>query len=401
MTEFWRIALHEYKRIALKRSFILALLSVPWMIGLNVGLGFFLESGEKDHSPVGYVDHAGLLANPIPAPVSGSGKPVEFIPFPTEDEARSAVESGEIQAYYVVAADYFSTTRIDLAYLEEPGRNATRQFYDFVQINLLSDQPPEIALLATSSTNVMVRSLDGSRQFPRGGPTFGLIMPLLVSIAFLLLLLMNSGYLLQAVADEKENRTMEVLVTSVSPLQLIGGKIVGIAAIGLTQLIVWTVVCLLAIVIAGRAGIDWFQDLSVDWSIIAATAVIAIPSYVLASALMTAIGATVVSAQEGQPTGALVSVLHIIPVYLSWAIVETPNAALPTVLSFLPFTSLVTVSLRNLFGVVPWWQVAASVAIQTLWAAGALWLAGRAFRLGMLRYGQRLNWRELIKARSQ
>ena len=400
MTEFWRIALHEYKRIALKRSFILALLSVPWMIGLNVGLGLFLESREEDHSPVGYVDHAGLFANAIPAPVSGSGKPVEFIPFPAEDEARSAVESGEIQAYYVVAADYFSTTRIDLAYLEEPGRNATRQFYDFVQINLLSDQPPEIALLATSSTNVMVRSLDGNRQFPRGGPTFGLIMPLLISIAFLLLLLMNSGYLLQAVADEKENRTMEVLVTSVSPLQLIGGKIMGIAAIGLTQLIVWTVVCLVAIVIAGRAGIDWFQDLSVDCSIIAATAVIAIPSYILASALMTAIGATVVSAQEGQPTGALVSVLHLSPVYLSWAIVETPNAALPTVLSFLPFTSLVTVSLRNLFGVVPWWQVAASVAIQTLWAAGALWLAGRAFRLGMLRYGQRLNWRELIKARS-
>jgi len=401
MTEFWRIALHEYKRIALKRSFILALLSVPLMIGLNVGFGLFMESSEKDDSPVGYVDHAGLLANAIPAPVSGSSKPVEFIPFSTEDEARSAVESGEIQAYYVVAADYYSSTRIDLAYLDEPGRNATRQFYDFVQINLLSAQPPEIALLAASNTNVIVRSLDGRRQVPGGGPTFGLIMPLLISIAFLLLLLMNSGYLLQAVADEKENRTMEVLVTSISPLQLIGGKIMGIAAIGLTQLTAWIVVCILAIAIAGRAGIDWFQDASLDWGIIAATAMIAIPSYFLASALMTAIGATVVSAQEGQPTGALFSVLHIIPVYLSWAIVETPNAALPTVLSLLPFTSLVTVSLRNLFGVVPWWQVAASVAIQSACAAGALWLAARAFRLGMLRYGQRLNWRELIKTRSQ
>jgi ABC-2 type transport system permease protein len=387
MTAFLRIAVQEYKRIALKRSFILALLSVPLMIGLNVGLGLFLESSEKDDTPVGYVDHAGLLANAIPAPVSGSSKPVEFIPFSTEDEARSAVESGEIQAYYVVAADYYSTARIDLAYLEEPGRNATRQFYDFCQINLLSDQPPEIALLAASNTNVIVRSLDGRRQVPGGGPTFGLIMPLLISFAFLFLLLMNSGYLLQAVADEKENRTMEVLITSVSPLQLIGGKIMGIVAVGLTQLIAWTVVCLLAIFIAGRAGIGWLQDASLDWGIIAATATIAIPSYVLASALMAATGATVVSAQEGQPTG-------------SWAIVMTPDAPLPTVLSFLPFTSLVTVSLRNLFGVVPWWQVAASVAIQTVCAAGALWLAGRAFRLGMLRYGQRLNWRELIKARS-
>lgn len=401
MTAFLRIAVQEYKRIALKRSFILALLSVPLMIGLNVGFGLFLESSEKDDSPVGYVDHAGLLTNAIPAPVSGSSKPVEFIPFSAEDEARSAVESGEIQAYYVVAADYFSTARIDLAYLEEPGRNATRQFYDLIQINLLSDHPSEIALLAAGSTNIIVRSLDGNRQVPGGGPTFGLIMPLLISIAFLFLLLTNSGYLLQAVTEEKENRTMEVLVTSVSPSQLISGKIMGIVAVGLTQLIAWTVVGLLAIFIAGRAGIDWFQDASLDWGIIAATATIAIPSYVLTSALMAAIGATVVSAQEGQPTGALFSLLHIVPIYLAWAIVQTPDATLPIVLSFLPFTSLVTVSLRNLFGVVPWWQVAASITIQTLCAVGALWLAGRAFRLGMLRYGQRLNWRELIKARSQ
>ena len=70
MSKLWRIALYEYRRNVFKRSFILALLSVPFMIGLNVGVGLFMESRENDNSPVGYVDHAGLFTDPIPAPVS-------------------------------------------------------------------------------------------------------------------------------------------------------------------------------------------------------------------------------------------------------------------------------------------------------------------------------------------
>jgi len=402
MSKLWLVALYEYRRTVFKKSFILALLSVPLMISLNIGVGLLMESLENDHAPVGYIDHAGLLADPIPAPVTGSRKPVEFTPFQTEDGARAALEAKDIQAYYIVAADYAETSQIDLVYLKKPGRNATRQFYDFIQINLLSDQPPDIARRAALiSDNVIVRSLDGSRQLPGGGPTFGIIMPLLISIAFLVLLVMSSSYLMQAVADEKENCTMEVLMTSISPTQFIGGKVLGIVAINFTQLVAWAAVTILGIVVARNAGIAWFQNLNLDWSIIGATLAVAIPSFVLASALMTAIGVAVTSSQEGQSIGALFFILHMIPCYLAWALIKTPNALLPTVLSLLPFTSLLTISLRNIFAAVPTWQVAASVAVQTLCAASALWLAGRAFRLGMLRYGQRLRWRELLKARSR
>jgi len=403
MTKLWRVALYEYQRTVFKKSFILALLSVPLMIGLNVGVGFFMESQEVNDLPVGYVGRAGLLANSIPAPVDGSGKPVKFIPFQTEDSAHAALEAKDIQAYYVVTADYPETKDVGLFYLEQPGKNATRQFWDFVQINLLADQPPDIAhRAALISGNVIVRSLDGSREFPSGGPTFGIIMPLLISLAFLILLLMSSGYLMQAVADEKENRTMEVLMTSVSPTQFIGGKVLGIVAISFTQFVAWTAATVLAIIIARSTGIAWFQNLDLDWGTIWATVAVAIPAYVLASALMTAVGATVTSAQEGQSMGTLCSILHISPVYVAGlVIVKAPSSSLPTVLSLLPFTALMTISLRNIFTVVPLWQVAASAAVQTVCAVGALWLAGRAFRLGMLRYGQRLNWRELMKERSQ
>jgi ABC-2 type transport system permease protein len=397
MLKLWRVAVYEYRRNVLKRSFILALLSVPLMIGLNVGIGLFMESSENDGSPVGYVDHAGLLTNPIAAPVTGSREPIAFIPFQTENDARLALESGDIQAYYVLAADYFQTKDVSLFYLKEPGGNATRQFYDFIQIKLLADKPTDRARRAVLiGENVTVRSMDGSRQVPGGGPPFGIIMPILIGFAFLFLLLMSSGYLMQAVVDEKENRTMEMLATSVSPTQLVGGKVLGIIGVSFTQLIVWTLITILGILIASSAGVDWFQDLRLDWGIILATVALAIPTYILASALMTAVGAMVTSAQESQSMGAVFFILHLAPLYLAWAIVRTPNGILPVALSFLPFTALLTVTLRNIFATVPMWQVAVSVAVQTLCAVGALWLAGRAFRVGMLRYGKRLNFREIL-----
>lgn len=396
MSKLWYVARHEYARNVFKKSFILALLSVPLLIAVNIGLIAFMVSLDNNNAPVGYVDRAGLLSDPIPAPVGPSEGAIEFIPFQTEDEARDALESKSIQAYYIVSPDYFETSRIDLLYLKEPGENATRQFYDFIQSNVLADQPPEIALRAVEGSNVTVRAPDGSREFS-GAPTLGAVLPVLVSVAFIFLLLMSSGYLMQAVVDEKENRTMEVLITSLSASRLISGKVLGIVAIGLTQLVAWILVGILAVFIGGEVfGIEWFQNPGLDWGPILTVVAIAIPSYVLACALMVAVGSTVGQAQEGQQIGVLFFMLFMIPLYAIMVIGETPNATPSVVLTLLPFTSLMTVGFRSLFSVVPLWQVVASVAIQTVCAAGALWLAGRAFRLGMLRYGQRLRLGEIF-----
>jgi len=397
MSKLWFVALHEYRRNVFKKSFILALLSVPLLIGVNVGLIALAVAMDNNDSPVGYVDHAGLLAGPMPAPVGRSEEAIEFIPFETEGEARDALEAGSIQAYYVVAVDYFETSGIELVYLKEPGENATREFYDFIQVNLLAEQPPEVAHRIAAGPSITVRTPDGSREFS-GAPTLGAIVPVLLSVAFVFLLLMSSGYLMQAVTEEKENRTMEVLITSLSASRLIGGKVLGIAAIGLTQLAAWILVGVLAILIGGQVfGIEWFQNPGLDWGPILTVSAIAIPSYVLACALMAAIGSTVAQVQEGQQIGVLFFMLFImIHLYAIAVIGETPNATPSVVLTLLPFTALMTAGFRSLFSVVPLWQVAASVAIQAACAVGALWLAGRAFRMGMLRYGQRLRLGEIF-----
>ena len=399
MRKLARIASHEYRRNVFKLSFLLTLLSVPLIIALNVGVGFYMESRDRDDSPVGYVDYGGLFANPVPAPVSGSREPLDFLPFPAEEDARAALESDQIQAYLVIPEAYPGSRDMTLYYLDEPGGATIRELWDFVQFNLLADQPAEVARRVTLiSEGVTVRSLDARHEVPSDGPTFGIIMPMLIGFAFLFLLLMNASYLMQAVVEEKENRTMEVLVTSVSTRQLMAGKVLGVVAVGLTQLATWVAFGLIAVVVARSAGVGWFQELTLDGELILAAVALALPSYLFTAAIMTAIGAITTSTQESQATGAIFFILHVIPLYLAGLLINSPNAVLPTVLSFMPFTALLTIILRNIFSSVPWWQIAASCALQVLYAVAALWLAGRAFRIGMLQYGQRLNWRRLVKA---
>lgn len=402
MKLLWQVARYEYQRNVFKKSFMLMLVSVPFFIAFSIGLGVFLESLEDNPRPIGIVDHAGVLASSRTAPQIAStwtekyDDPVEIIAFQTADDAVAALNTGELQMVLILPADYMETRKVEQIFNEKPGENAMRQFYDYLQINLLSAQPSEIAYRTAAGTDVTVKSVDGSRAVPSGGPTFGLLMPLFITMAFLFMILMSSGYTLNAVADEKENRTMEVLVTSVSATRLIAGKILGIVAIGMTLLFAWTLVIVIGIVVARFLGVSWFQDLNMDWRAILMMLAVAIPAYALAVALMTAIGAMVTTTQEGQSVSAIFTILHLVPFYISWNFINDPHGPLAVTLSLTPFTALMTIGMRNLFTIVPPWQVILSILVQIIAALGACWLAGRALRLGLLRYGQRLSWRSLF-----
>jgi len=401
MDKLWRVAAYEYRRNVFKKGFIFTLLSVPFIITISIAFGLFLESLRSSSQPVGYVDQAGILAaDPISAEFHLKGtydRPTEFIGFGTVEAAHAALEAGEIQAYFILPENYMPARRVEVVFTREPGENVWRQFYDFLQVCLLAGHSPEVVFRAAAGVDVIVRSIDGRREVPAfSGPTFGLLMPLFVAMAFLFMLLISSGYTMSAMVDEKENRTMEVLVTSVSPVQLMGGKILGIVAISLTLLLSWTLVIVLGIFIGRQAGVGWLANLGMDWRAVVATVGIAVPAYVVATALMTALGATVNSTQEGQSASTIFFFLHLAPLYAGILFLKDSHSSLAVLLSVLPFTSLMTVGMRNLFTVVPAWQVAVSVGVQVICAVGAIWLASRAFRLGLLYYGQRISFRRLL-----
>ncbi len=412
MSKLLLVAKYEYARNVFKKSFLIAILSVPLILTLSIGLGGLIHHMENPDAPVGYVDHAGVLTDPIPAP-KRAGSPnspsssdsVSLIPFQTEEEARQALESKAIQAYYVVSADYRQSNQVELVYIEPPGDNVTRQFWDFMQINKITDVPPDIVRRAVAGSNLIVRWPD---DMPGGGREFSErtflnnLLPFFIGIVFIMLLFMSSGYLTQAVATEKENRTMEIVVTSISPGQLIGGKVLGIVAVTLSQVIAWIAFAVLAVLIGGRyLGFGFLENLSIDPHVVITMLAVAVPTYVMLASLMAAVGATVAEGQDAQQVAALFTLPIVAPVYLGALIIENPNSPLAVGLSLFPVTALSTFAMRMMSVPMPLWQVTVSVTLLILCAAGAVWLAGRAFRLGMLRYGQRLHWRELFNVKRE
>jgi ABC-2 type transport system permease protein len=396
MIKFWRIAWHEYSRHALRRRFLFALLSVPLIVVFMVVMILVITWLETDNTRLGYIDRSGLLVNPLPGPAPEfPERKVPLIPYTNEAEARAALEAEQIQGYYTIPADYLQRGQASLIYLEQPSPLVQRQFFTFLAVNLLASQPPQIAKRLNEGNAIVVRTTDESRQASQENPV-NILLPFIAGLAFIFAIFNSGGYLMQALVEEKENRTMEIIVTSASPNQLMIGKTVGDIAIGLTQLIAWGLFIVAGILI-GRDYAAWLQNISISWEIVGIILAILLPAFIMIAALMAAIGATIAEAREGQQISGLLTLPVWIPYLLIGVIAENPNGPVAVALSFFPLSAPMTVPMRASLTVIPTWQIIASVFLMVISAIGALWLAGKAFRLGMLRYGQRLRWTEILR----
>jgi ABC-2 type transport system permease protein len=304
------------------------------------------------------------------------------------------LEAGKLQAYYILPADYLSTGSLRVVHISGVKDPARRQFYNFLGANLLKDTDPAVAARLVKGADVTIRSADGSRSLS-SSDWFSFVFPMIAGIFFVIAMFTSGGYLMQAVVEEKENRTMEVIITSVSPNQFMAGKIIGDTAAGLTQILAWLAFIVIPILV-GRNTFKFLQGIQVSTQTLAVLAFIMFPSFILVAALMAAIGATVTEAREGQQMTGLISLPIWIPYMLTGVLMSNPNSPLSIVLSMFPLTAPMSILIRDGLTILPAWQIALSAVIQVLCALGAIWLAGRTFRLGMLRYGKRLAWREIF-----
>jgi len=393
----WRIAREEFRRNVFRKSFIMVLLSLPLMIGLNVGIVLIMNNLEKDPRSVGYVDHAGVMSiSELPPDIYD--EPIQLLAYQTEERAQEALLAEEIQALYVLSPEYLQTREITLLYVEEPASKATRQFYDLLRVNLLSDVEPEIQVRIADGTEFLTLSPDGRRSFPSSGPTFQSVLPFFVGMALMMMLLMSAGFLLEGMIKERENRTLEVIVTSTSPGQLVTGKVLGILGISFTQFLTWTLFGLAVVWLGGDTlGIAWFQNASLEWEPVIKVVAIGLPTFVMAAALLFALGVLMTNGQEAQQIGGLSVLISMLPLLAIVKIGNEPNGVLAVILSMVPFFSMMTVALREVFVVVPLWQIILSVGIQILFAIAAIWFAGRVFRLGLLRHGKSFSLRGIVK----
>jgi ABC-2 type transport system permease protein len=173
------------------------------------------------------------------------------------------------------------------------------------------------------------------------------------------------------------------------------GKIIGNLSVGLTQLGLW-IVFGVVIFLAGRGRVDWLDRISIGGDFLLLMALILLPTFVMVGSLMAAVGATVTETREAQQISGLFSLPIAIPYWLTYQIMTNPNGPVAVGLSFFPLTAPVTLTMRAGFTQIPTAQLVLNIAVLIAFAIGALWLAARAFRLGMLSYGKKVTLREIF-----
>jgi len=390
MNKIWLVFKYEYLRHVLRKRFLLGLLSVPLIIAFSIGVGFLSVLVTVDTRPVGYVDEAGIIRVVPPESLK------TLRAYPDEAAARAALDAKQIQAYAVIAADYAETRRVrvvamDASMMDDPA-DEVRQL---VRHNLLLDENEQIANRLVAGPQLEIRATEDDRRADERN-VLGMALPIVAAILLLTVVNTSGGYLMQAVVEEKENRTMEILVTSLSPEQLMAGKTLGNLSVGLTQLGVWLGMAGLGLLVVVRF-LPWGQNLNLSPAYFWLTLLTFLPAFVMIAALMAMVGATVTETREAQQVAGMFSLPLFVPLWFITPLLQDPNSTLALVFTFIPFTAPITLPLRAAYSTVPLWQSALSVGLLFASAIGAMWLAGRVFRLGMLRYGKRLSLKEIFK----
>ena len=390
MAKLWLVARHEYLVAVRRRTFLLGTFGLPLVMVAIVVLTVLVAAGNRDRRPVGYVDLAGVLVSGEPQAGPRSG----LIAFADETAAQSALLSGEIQAFYVLAEDYETSGRLTLRYgAQRPSPESLAAFQSALRAALLAGQPAEVRTLVTRGPDLVLRTVDGRREIS-GENILSLLLPFVAGAAFTVATLTSANYMIQAVATEKENRMVEVVTTSMTPLQLMGGKFLGLMAVAMTQLGLWLAIAVIGLLIL-RGSNPNPLGLQISGQFVAVTLLFFLPSYALVAGMMTAIGGAVTEVHQGQQIAGTLNLMFVLPFLFLPLLLTNPSGPLMVGLTLFPTTAFLTVTMRWAFADVPLGQLALSWTLLVGSALFSIWAAARIFRAGMLRYGQTLDLRSV------
>ena len=392
MTKLLYVARFEFVRHIKRRGFIWAVIGLPAIMGLVIG-GFILFFSTGSDSPVGVIDGSGLMLDPNNY-TSIDEEDLRIITYSDEAVARQALADEEIQAYFVVAANYLETGDVSVYHEGNPNDDIYGTFNRYARTSILQDADSAVADRFTEDPlDVNFTSLSGDEG---GGSAIEFILPIIFGFMFVLGIFTTGGYLLQAVVDEKENRTMEIMATSLKPEHMMIGKILGLVALGLVQLTIW-IIGLVGVVLFLKSRIPELDALTFPMDTVVIALLWFIPFYLLIASLWAAIGLMVTEVSEGQQALSIISILTMSPLWLLGLFLENPNSPLAVVFSMIPFTSPLSILIRRGGGDIPFWQFGLSWTILIISAVLGVLAVSRLLRIGMLRYGKRVTMRELAR----
>ncbi|MBC7448433.1 MAG: ABC transporter permease [Hymenobacteraceae bacterium] len=450
MDKIWLILQREYLTRVRKKSFVVMTLLAPVLLAALFVVPVLLASSDDDVVKVRVLDESkllapGLLAEADPAPFRFETTAGAL----TAEKARLQGQKGTVLLYVPSGLDLTHPTGVQLITASNLGlgqqsrlerlikrqlenQRLTRAGVDPRVIDAARD-PADFELATTRIDKTGEQSESGDLAAGLGYTGSFLIY---------MFIFLYGIQVMRGVIEEKTNRIVEVMISSVKPFELMMGKVLGIAAVGLTQFALWVILTTtLSTVVTSQFGIEAVTPAgrvmqtgrmtTVDaptagttkapasareekkqaageflgllqnqnWPLLLAVFVFYfLGGYLLYSALFGAVGSAVDSDTDAQQFMLPVTLPLIFTFIIAQtSIIRNPDGALATWMSLIPFTSPIAMVMRLPFGGVPGWQLALSMALLVGGFIGTIWLAGRIYRVGILMYGKKPTFRELGK----
>ncbi|MBR5725907.1 MAG: ABC transporter permease [Muribaculaceae bacterium] len=436
MNKLKLIIQHEYMTMVGKKSFIIMTLLIPFLIILlgciPVLLAYINNSADTSVTRIAVIDESGKYA--------GAFKDTTNYRFVVMqgDQAVNAHEfykntNESIDAVVVIPADVLESQKATI-YSENTIDQSTLSFIThnlndtLARAKIASFNDPELASkIENSQVNTQLKSIkwDEKGEEQEQSASIASVLGMLLAFLTYTFVLSYGAMIMNSVVEEKTNRIVEVIVSSCKPMELMMGKIIGVGLVGLTQFAIWAVLIGIGMsvlgvlglagagtsadvgamtagmqggapvnsdiadIIKGIMGINWF-------SLLGNFVIYFIGGYLLYASLFAGFGSAVDQASDSSQFTLPIIIIMMVALYAGIACIENPNGPMAEWCSIIPFTSPVVMMVRLPFDV-PWWQLVLSIVLLYATAIGCIWISARIYRTGILLYGKKRSFKEIMK----
>lgn len=414
MRQVWVVLRREYLERVKTKGFIIGTLAIPLVLIAIMGVNIFiaLQVAQSDRELV-LVDLTGVMGEEVAERLDQVGYELALAgPEADLEEMDRQVTEEELEGYVVL--DNLTLAEGVFAYrsLVPPGRTRIALFEAVVR---------DVALANYLST---ASGAEGLRELIRGGRlefesplgvedqeeaeaarVSGIAIGFGGAMALYITMLLYGAFVLRSVLDEKRNRVVEVVVSSISPWRLLLGKVLGVGSMGLTQMGIWAGCAILLLLVAApmvaaqipAADLSELTGFLPGPGVLVLLLVFFLLGYFLYSSLFAAVGAMCATEEEAGQAQLPVIALLVIPFVLQMASIEGTSMKWLDWVALFPFFSPVMMFPRAATGAVPWWMTGMSLVLMAAAIVGTAWLAGRIYRVGILMQGKRPTLKELVR----
>jgi ABC-2 type transport system permease protein len=427
------VATFEFLSTVKRKAYIVTTFGMPLFVAMYGGIvsipGYFMSQKEAEVKPYGLIDRSGLLrleegerieTGELPPEVRAAVEALErssqqaasfafgnavLLAFEDEARASAAVIDGTLRGYYVLPERYLESGEVSY-YRRDAGsiqlgdaRSALRSLIvERLVDGRLDGQIAERVRRPLVRTETFALTEAGvTEPTSRMQELARLLIPIAFAVLLFTSLMMSAGYLIQAIAIEKENKVVEVLLSSANPDEILFGKLTGLGVAGLLQVLVWYGFLLVSGLLF--AGALTSLGVEVPWLTIGMAIALFVVAYLFLGSLMLGTGSLGSTVRESQQLSMVWTLLSVVPMMMLGIFLAEPNGLLAKVFTWIPFTAPLTMILRVSLEPegVRWWEIAGCFAVML----GSIWigirLGARLFRVGLLMTGARPRLREILR----